>query len=132
MRRRTNAAPTSRETPARRSHQRPVRHSWRDHDVMYVIGCIDANGAITANPSREGRTHRPEESKGKRWRWCVWSQEMAWGIPGRTLEEINNPRMNELTDEESFAVWNWLRKRGYTDDRSMPNSLLTDGEGGAS
>lgn len=103
------------------SLQRLVRHSWRDHDVMYVIGCIDSNGAIVANPSREGRTHRPEESKGKRWRWCVWSQEMAWGIPGRTLEEINNPRLNELTDEESFAVWDWLRKHGYTDDRSMPN-----------
>ena len=89
--------------------------------MMWVIGCIDSNGAITASPTKEGRCHTPEESRGKSWRWCVWSQEMAWGIPGRTIEEINNPRMNELTDEESFAVWDWLRKHGYTDDRSMPN-----------
>lgn len=30
-------------------------------------------------------------------------------------------RIAELNDEESFAVWDWRRKHGYTDDRSMPN-----------
>jgi len=98
-----------------------VRHSWRDHEMMWVIGCIDSQGSIVAHGSKSGRTHRAEESKGKRWRWCVWSQEMAWGIPGRTTEEINNPRMNELSDEEAFAVWDWLRARDFTDDRSLPN-----------
>lgn len=85
--------------------------SWRSHDIMWVIGCIDANGAITANPSREGRTHRPEESKGKRWRWCVWSQEFCDVFMGGQA----------FTDDEIFAVWEWLRKRDYTDDRTMPN-----------
>lgn len=27
---------------------------------------------------------------------------------------------------ETFAVWDWLRKHGYTDDRSMPNAELSD------
>lgn len=78
---------------------------------MWVIGCIDAHGAIFATPTKEGRAHTAEESKGKRWRWCVWSQEF-----------INIPcgAFHELTEEELFAVWNWLRSRDLTDDRTMP------------
>lgn len=97
--------------------------SWREHPMMWVIGCIDAYGAIVASPSREGRTHRPEESRGKRWRWCVWSQELVTLGP-RTIDELNNPDSRTLTSEEGFAVWEWLRKRGYTDDRTMPKTTV--------
>ena len=103
-----------------------IPRCWRDHDATYVIGCIDSNGAIVANPSREGRTHSYEESKGKRWRWCVWSQEMAWGVSGRTVAEVNSPCLNQLTYDEEFAVWDWLCKRGYADDSSRP--LQNDGD----
>lgn len=89
--------------------------------MMWVIGCIDANGAITASPSKEGRAHRPDESKGKRWRWCVWSQEMTW-LPGRTVEEVNNPRLRELSDEEHFMVCDWLIRHGYADEFILSNA----------
>ena len=108
----------------RRNLKAVVRHSWRDHEMMSVTGCIDAHGAITARACKQISTHSPEESRGKRWRWLVWSQEMAGGIPGRTVEEINNPRMNELTAEEAFAVWDWLAKHGFTDERTMPNTSV--------
>ncbi len=88
------------------------RKSWRDHPIMWVIGCIDANGAITANPSREGRTHSIEESKGKRWRWCVWSQEFIDAGPRMTHPE--------LSDEESFTVCDWLVRRGYAAETIIP------------
>lgn len=84
--------------------------SWRDHEMMWVIGCIDSNGAIVASPSKEGRTHRPEESRGKRWRWCVWSQEFCDVFAGT----------GHLLDEEVFAIREWLIKRGYASDKSFP------------
>ena len=91
---------------------------------MWVIGSIDSNGAVTAGPSKEGRMHRKEEMRGKRWRWCVWSQEFCLLGP-RTLDELNDPP-EPMTPEEHFAVWDWLRKRSYTDDRSMPNEPEQD------
>lgn len=45
--------------------------NWRDHDKMWVIGCIDANGAIVARSMRDSGTHTAAESKGRRWRFCV-------------------------------------------------------------
>lgn len=42
-------------------------------------------------------------------------------MPGRTREEIGNPRLHELNEEEAFAVWNWLFKHGYTDEYSKPD-----------
>lgn len=77
---------------------------WREHPFMFVIGCIDSNGAITANPSRENRTHRPEESRGCRWRWNVHAQEFADVFAGT----------GHLTNEELFAVREWLIARGFT------------------
>jgi len=95
--------------------------NWRRHPKRWVIGCIDAYGAITAAAVERGRTHNEDESRGKRWRWNICRQEMAWEIPGRTIEEINNPEINELTEDEFFIVWDWLAKRGYTDEKTMPN-----------
>lgn len=101
---------TKQKQASSRSVRRIVRQSWRDHPMMWVIGCIDSHGAITANPSKAGRCHTEEECRGKRFRWCVWSQELCCVLGGY-----------DLTHEEEFAVWDWLRKRNYTDDRSMPN-----------
>ena len=86
--------------------------------MMWVIGGIDSNGAITAAPSKAGRCHTTEESRGKRFRWCIWSQELCCVLGGY-----------DLTDEEEFAIWDWLRKRNFTDDSSMPNAKdqATDG-----
>lgn len=97
--------------------------SWRDHEEMSVVGCIDSNGAITARASKEIGAHRPEESRGKRWRFLVWSQDFH-APPPRTIEEANNPRtMLVLTEEEHFAVCNWLIRHGYADDRILPNPV---------
>jgi hypothetical protein len=83
---------------------------WRTHEYMWVIGCITSNGSIIASPSKEGRTHRPEETVGKRFRWCIWSQEFHEVFMGG----------QEFKDEELFTVWNWLRERDFTDDKTMP------------
>lgn len=92
--------------------------SWRAHPMMWVLGCIDAQGAIVANATKEGRTHRLEESRGKRWRWCVWSQEFIFAGPA-TKAEVNQPP-EPLNDEENFAVCDWLIRHGYADDRCLP------------
>ena len=96
--------------------------SWRDHEMMSVVGCIDAHGAITARACKEIGCHRPEESRGKRWRFLVWSQDFHALAP-RTIEEDNNRRtMLILTEEEHFAVCDWLIRHGYADDRILPNT----------
>lgn len=89
--------------------------------MMSVVGCIDAHGAITARARKEIECHRPEESRGKRWRFLVWSQDFHALAP-RTLEEDNNRRaMLILTEEEHFAVCDWLIRHGYADERILPN-----------
>lgn len=79
--------------------------NWREHRCMFVIGCIDSNGAITAHAVREGRTHSPEESRGARFRWCIWSQEFC-DVFGGTAR---------MTEEEFFAVKDWLIKHQFAD-----------------
>lgn len=80
---------------------------WDNHDSMWVVGCIDHAGAITARAAVGlDSMHRRAESRGKRWRWCIWTQEFCAVRPG----------MGELTEEEIFIVMDWLVKNGYTDD----------------
>lgn len=96
-----------------------VSQNWRNHPIMWIIGCIDSNGHITANPSKEGRSHRKEESRGKRWRWCVWSQEMIT-LVGKTVDEINHPEKTQLTEEEYFLVCDWLIRNKYASAEILP------------
>lgn len=73
---------------------------------MWVIGCIDSHGAITArHAAGNGRLmHAPEESRGKRWRWNIWGQE---------YQATRNGRLDEMTDDELAAVTDWLERKGY-------------------
>jgi len=73
---------------------------------MWVIGCIDSNGAITARHAGGGQNlmHTPSESRGKRWRWNIWGQE---------YQATRNGRLDELTDDELAAVTDWLERKGY-------------------
>jgi len=89
--------------------------------MMAVAGCIDSHGSISGRATKGVEVHRASESRGKRWRWIIHRQEFHNLIP-KTLEEINNPRMNVLTDEEHFAVCDWLIRHGYADDSILPNS----------
>lgn len=79
---------------------------------MWVIGCIDAHGAITARAIRDCGTHTAAESKGRRFRFCVWSQDFHATIGG--VKDI-------LSDEEHLTVCDWLIRHGYADDRILPN-----------
>jgi hypothetical protein len=97
----------------------PPPRNWRTHPMMSVTGCIDSNGAITARASTSIRVHGPAESRGRRWRWLIWSQEFAEVRPANTAE-ANNMSAMHMTREEVFAVWDWLRRNDYTDDRTMP------------
>lgn len=93
---------------------------WRDHAMMSVNGCIDSNGAITARAYKNIHSHTPDESRGKRWRWLVWSQEFH-SVPPRTTEEANNRiKMLHLNEEEHFAVCDWLIRHGYADEKTLP------------
>lgn len=90
-----------------------VRRSWRNHDKMWIIGCIDAHGAIVARAERDCGTHTAAESKGRRFRFCVWSQDFHATIGG--VKDIFN-------DDEYLAVCDWLIRHGYADDRILPNN----------
>lgn len=93
--------------------------NWRKHEMGYVMGCIDSYGEIRGKATRQMECHPPELSKGKRWRFCIWSQEFSIIMP-KTLEEYNDPHSKILTDEEAFLVWNWLMEKGYTDEKTSP------------
>lgn len=84
------------------------RGQYHPDDPMWVIGCIDSYGAITARAARgrDNIMHTPNESKGKRWRWCIWSQE---------YHATRNPTLDDLSEEELFAVSDWLERNGYKD-----------------
>lgn len=71
---------------------------------MWVIGCIDSYGAITARHAKatQNQMHTLEESRGKRWRWSIWGQE--YHCTGG---------LAELTTEEIDAVTDWLERKGY-------------------
>ena len=95
--------------------------SFRQHPCMSVAGCIDSNGRIEAKGFREIGSHTPELSRGKKWRWLVWSQEFSLLMP-TTCAEANDRTRHDLTDEEHFAVCDWLIRHGYADDRILPNN----------
>lgn len=86
-----------------------MKKSWRDHEYMWVVGCITSHGAIIASPSKEGRMHTVEEHAGKRWRWCVWSQEFCYAGTG-------GPQM---TFEEERIVEHWLVGKGYASEEAF-------------
>ena len=83
-----------------------VRRVYHPNDPMWVIGCIDSHGAITARHAGGGKDlmHTPSESRGKRWRWNIWGQEYHASRAGR---------LDELTDYELAAVTEWLERKGY-------------------
>ena len=83
-----------------------LRRPHHPDDPMWVIGCIDAYGAITArHAASKGRVmHSPDESRGKRWRWNIWGQEYT---------ATRNGRLDDLNDEELAAVTDWLERKGY-------------------
>ena len=90
--------------------------------MMSVSGCIDSHGAITASAHKEIKGHKPEEMRGKRWRFIVHSQEFSLLMP-RTVAESNDRSWRELTDEEHFAVCDWLIRHGYASDDILPNAI---------
>lgn len=75
-------------------------------DPMYVVGCIDSNGAITARVVAGGGDvmHTKDESRGRRWRWNIWAQE---------FNATRNPTLDHLTTEEFEIVNNWLVEHGH-------------------
>lgn len=83
-----------------------LRRPHHVDDPMWVIGCIDAYGAITArHANSRGRVmHGQDESRGKRWRWNIWGQEFT---------ATRNGRLDEMNDEELAAVTEWLERHGY-------------------
>lgn len=94
---------------------------------MWVIGCIDAYGAITARHANHKQSimHSGAEARGKRWRWNIWGQEYTATRYGR---------LDELTDEELAAVTDWLERHGYKkveahNDQAHPTA--DGGTGGA-
>jgi hypothetical protein len=93
--------------------------------MMSVAGCIDSNGSISGRATKGIDGHRASESRGKRWRWIIHRQEFHI-LPPKTLAELNNPRANELTDEEHFAVCDWLIRHGYADESILSNNALSE------
>lgn len=75
-------------------------------DPMWVVGCIDSYGAITARLVKGGQsiTHTSVESAGRRWRWNIWGQE---------FHATRNPTLDRLSAEEFDLVTNWLEHRGH-------------------
>lgn len=83
-----------------------VKKHYDTDDPMWVVGCIDSYGAISArHVNCNGNImHTLEESKGRRWRWNIWGQE---------FHATRNPTLDKLSDEENLAVMNWLQRKGY-------------------
>jgi hypothetical protein len=84
-----------------------VSRKIRDPDEpMWVVGCIDAYGSVRARvvPGDGDVMHRPDESKGKRWRFNIWANE---------FHATRNPTLDHLTDEEYQIVSDWLIKHGH-------------------
>lgn len=92
-----------------------VKRIYDPDDPMWVIGCIDDRGAVTARHAGSGKDlmHRPEESRGTRWRWNIWAQEFV---------ATANPAHNKLSDEEFEIVTDWLTKKGYKSEYKKPIS----------
>lgn len=90
----------------RNQQSRFLRKPHHPDDPMWVIGCIDSYGAITARHAagHQQVMHSSAESRGKRWRWNIWGQEFV---------ATRNGRLDEMNDEELTAVTDWLERRGY-------------------
>ncbi len=83
-----------------------VKKYYDPDDPMWVIGCIDSYGAITARHAKSTGLimHNDGELRGKRWRWNIWGQEH---------HSTRNPTLDRLSEEEVFAVNDWLERKGY-------------------
>lgn len=78
---------------------------YNPDDPMWVVGCIDSYGAITARIVSHGGsvTHTAEESRGRRWRWNIWGQDFV---------ATRNPAHDRLSDNERVSVMDWLVRHG--------------------
>ena len=100
--------------------RKPISYpDWHEFPLMAVQGSIDSHGAIRAKASKEVEFHSLETSRGKRWRFTIWSQEFHYCAP-RSLKEDQNRQALRLTEEEEFLVCDWLIKNGYADNRILP------------
>lgn len=70
-------------------------------NCTWIVGTIDAYGAIEARAVEMNVTHTFREQAGRPWRWNVHQQD--W-------DEFTTLR---LTEDEMIAVENWLTKNGY-------------------
>ncbi len=88
---------------------RRLRHP---DEPMWVIGCIDAYGAIRARVAagHQNKLHGKEESVGKRWRWNIWGQEFY---------ATREPLLNQLSDEEIVLVESWLEHHGHKEFKKL-------------
>ncbi len=79
---------------------------YNPDDLMWVVGCIDSYGAITARAVNGAGDvmHSANESRGKRWRWNIWGQEFI---------ATRNPSHDKLSEEEFETVCDWLIKKGF-------------------
>lgn len=83
-----------------------VKRFYDPDDAMWVVGCIDSYGSITAREAagHGDIMHGVAESKGRRWRWNIWGQEFI---------ATRNPSHDRLSTEEFHLVTGWLERKGY-------------------
>lgn len=77
-----------------------------------MCGGIDANGAVIAHPVYRGDdvNHTPAEASISSWRWDV---------TGQCFMDHSIPQKRDLTDDELFAIADWLIKNGYAEEESF-------------
>lgn len=93
---------------------------WFRHPQNWVNGSIDSYGNITATITKVIEMHDLENSKGKRWRFNIHTQDFC-AIAPRTVEEANNRiKLLTLNDEEYFTVCDWLIKNKYASEDILP------------
>jgi len=86
---------------------------WRDTDILWVCGGIDSYGHIIGHPcyhQDSDLSHTPEERAITSFRWKVANQMMM---------DHMIPQKRDMTEDEWYAVQDWLIKNGYADAESF-------------
>ena len=84
----------------------------KKHKHKYVVGNIDAYGAVTAKACQRAESHSRYVS-GKRWRWCVSTQEFC------IIRVLNDG----ITTEENHKIQDYLVQNGFAVDESFADGF---------
>jgi len=93
---------------------------WSDTGIMWVSGGIDHNGVVVGHPCYLLNQHGKEDCEPEHTAEEKYSTPWRWSVSDQMFMDHMIPPKRHMTEDEIFAVHDWLIEHGYADENSFP------------